>query len=826
MNDPLPSKPLDADDSPRLGYAIGGLVACSLLIAAIAVACIVQRPPQPATAVVSTSAEENQQQARIVAQKPQRKGDPSIALPPTNKPDYAEPKQPTDKGQPTTATKTPQKKMEPLIERQPTRNPNLDNSEPKQPRGAALAITVEGNWLDNQGNEIAITQDGTQVAAVAKSAEAWKWWTTATGTINGTAITLQVMKGNIVGNKISGTVADDRINWKNKDGRYWRKATKTNREPNTPLANTLAGKWMDSGGGEIVISQNGTQVTAVGKNAKVLKWWTTGTGTLNGKKIAMTHKKGTRVVDRVSGSVVADDRINWQNGSHWKRTSRTVDEPKTPLGIMLTGNWLDNQEREIAITQNGIQLTAVPKSAKLLKWWTTANGTLKGKTIALTFKKGSRVGSTVSGTAVSDDRINWKNGSLWKKTSKTDSAPKTIGLAEWLKRVRESEIELNKTLAAGKHEAKDNQLRPLTIWRSGSRNNRMPDSKVPENLQSSAKDIGWELKIRSVRFRDFDAAFDDALANDALPDILIINNYGTLDSAKEKVDGSLVLVKGAFPFSPAPAILFPSSKHHQSAKALALRKPQPPSGFKNAKNNLNDQDSEELKSLCLASFKAYVSDDTDAVISLSDALTAKDVIKRPRYQGEIDVMSVDVSGMVGNDRLAVVHINSRTKNKSANPAPSVGHFGSLARVFICRKSDMTWKVLLSANGGSKMSEDLIDVVGKMPAKTDSTPGNMQVPTLVSPEDGARLTRSPRPDISWETCGAKDAKYFVESQYSSRRIWSESWLKKIDGVNSEGETITIKAPFGIGSQPHRWRVWAISNSGQVTLSGWRTINYRN
>ena len=345
-------------------------------------------------------------------------------------------------------------------------------------------------------------------------------------------------------------------------------------------------------------------------------------------------------------------------------------------------------------------------------------------------------------------------------------------------------------------------------------------------MQSSAKDIGCVLKIRSVRFREFDSAFDDALANDELPDILIINNYGTLDSAKEKVDGSLVLVKGASPFSPAPAILFPSSKHHQSAKALALRKPQPPSGFKNAKNNLNDQDSEELKSLCLASFKAYVSDDSDAVINLSDALTAQDVIKRPRYQGAIDVLSVEVSGVVGNDRLAVVHINTRTKNKSANPAPSVGHFGSLARVFFCRKSDDTWKVLLSANGGSKMTEEFIEVVGKMPAKTDSTQNNMQAPTIVSPADGARLTRNPRPNITWETCGTDEATYFVESRYSSRRIWSESWLKRIDGVNTEGETITIKAPFGIGSQPHRWRVWAISNNGQVTLSEWRTINYRN
>jgi hypothetical protein len=42
----------------------------------------------------------------------------------------------------------------------------------------------------------------------------------------------------------------------------------------------------------------------------------------------------------------------------------------------------------------------------------------------------------------------------------------------------------------------------------------------------------------------------------------------------------------------------------------------------------------------------------------------------------------------------------------------------------------------------------------------------------------------------------------------------------------GDTVRIPEPFGMGVQPHRWRIWAIGKDGQVALSEWRTVLFTN
>lgn len=43
---------------------------------------------------------------------------------------------------------------------------------------------------------------------------------------------------------------------------------------------------------------------------------------------------------------------------------------------------------------------------------------------------------------------------------------------------------------------------------------------------------------------------------------------------------------------------------------------------------------------------------------------------------------------------------------------------------------------------------------------------------------------------------------------------------------EPASFTIRAPFGVGRQPHRWRIWAVSARGDVARSEWRTLFYTN
>ncbi len=101
--------------------------------------------------------------------------------------------------------------------------------------------------------------------------------------------------------------------------------------PSEPIQ--LAGQWICSSQGEIEIRQAGLQVTATGQNAKSLKWWQTGTGTLQGRGLRMTFRKGNRVTDIVHGTVIGSDRINWGNGGYWQRRRATGEshQPAAPF---------------------------------------------------------------------------------------------------------------------------------------------------------------------------------------------------------------------------------------------------------------------------------------------------------------------------------------------------------------------------------------------------------------------------------------------------------------------------------------------------------------
>jgi len=90
-------------------------------------------------------------------------------------------------------------------------------------------------------------------------------------------------------------------------------------DPDAPPADVV-GTWVDVNGGSIKIEQDGVKVLAVGQNEKVTKYWTKGVGELKGRALTMTHYLGEKRTD-VQRGIVSEDgsRIDWANGSHWKR---------------------------------------------------------------------------------------------------------------------------------------------------------------------------------------------------------------------------------------------------------------------------------------------------------------------------------------------------------------------------------------------------------------------------------------------------------------------------------------------------------------------------
>ena len=120
-----------------------------------------------------------------------------------------------------------------------------------------------------------------------------------------------------------------------------------------------------------------------------------------------------------------------------------------------------------------------------------------------------------------------------------------------------------------------------------------------------------------------------------------------------------------------------------------------------------------------------------------------------------------------------------------------------------------------------------------PAFRHDVPGAvLQPPSITTPDDGASATRMPpaaRPLISWKHRGA--AFFLVEWQFGTPdgKDWEGSGFTFVSakaGTHSDQASIAMQAPFGVGRQPHRWRVWAVSDRGDVARSGWRTLFYTN
>ena len=110
---------------------------------------------------------------------------------------------------------------------------------------------------------------------------------------------------------------------------------------------------------------------------------------------------------------------------------------------------------------------------------------------------------------------------------------------------------------------------------------------------------------------------------------------------------------------------------------------------------------------------------------------------------------------------------------------------------------------------------------------DILPAPIQTPVLIAPADNANGLLSDKPNLQWSDLGDHVIAYLIESKFgwhSGDTIqWSGSWLVFVSPDQSDGNSITVKTPFGSGTQPHKWRIWAIGDSGILSISEWRILN---
>ena len=150
----------------------------------------------------------------------------------------------------------------------------------------------------------------------------------------------------------------------------------------------------------------------------------------------------------------------------------------------------------------------------------------------------------------------------------------------------------------------------------------------------------------------------------------------------------------------------------------------------------------------------------------------------------------------------------------------------LHSALVLRKVDDLWKVLLYTPGPLPDLEGILKSFDQMELKNGQPEAIAQV-SVVSPVDHARIKLFPKGELEWKPLDPLPAAYVVEHQFGQRArdSWSTSMILVVSP--SRGESlIRLEIPFGVGMQPHRWGVWAISGTGVVSTSDWRTVDFTN
>jgi hypothetical protein len=215
-----------------------------------------------------------------------------------------------------------------------------------------------------------------------------------------------------------------------------------------------------------------------------------------------------------------------------------------------------------------------------------------------------------------------------------------------------------------------------------------------------------------------------------------------------------------------------------------------------------------------------------------EALLDKDAARSGPEETDLSGKVSDVQPILtfGNSRIAFVLL--------AMVASGDDFYGMRHMIFILRNQGADWRILYlepnaqmpEVEGGQGIDANPL-LLSAFDSRIVSDRAEPPPPAamLVDPPDRAVLPRFPkRPDIAWRSAAPADAAFIVESQFADsgdEANWSVSNLTFAE-VSRAAQPFKEQAPFGVGAQPHRWRIWTLGRSGAVSVTPWRTLIYSN
>lgn len=263
-------------------------------------------------------------------------------------------------------------------------------------------------------------------------------------------------------------------------------------------------------------------------------------------------------------------------------------------------------------------------------------------------------------------------------------------------------------------------------------------------------------------------------------------------------------------------LIFRQSKNFESAKAFLLWLSRSPhwQPWQLATPLMGDSDSAAVQSVSSEAIKDYLRADAQSLSSLMDPQASHFY----RLTGSESVAQVEPILTFGNSQLAFTLVSAVCQREKS--------FGISHSAMVLRKAEGQWRVLLFIDGSLPALESVLKRFDSLKLQIGHQE-NMPVVKLLAPADHASLPRFPAGELQWEGAESRSVSYLVESQFSNpgQANWS---LSRVALLSPRRPTPVISAqiPFGVGKQPHRWRLWAISPTGDVSLSDWRTIDFTN
>jgi hypothetical protein len=361
----------------------------------------------------------------------------------------------------------------------------------------------------------------------------------------------------------------------------------------------------------------------------------------------------------------------------------------------------------------------------------------------------------------------------------------------------------------------------IRIWKVGSpHTGDTPDTEMPPALAREAGSRGWRLSIDAFPAQAFADRFFAAGRNGSAPDVLVFDNFGTMDGIVTRLGtfvgiaqdpvfrNQLIQVTGSFDELLGPArgwtFLFTSSANYSAARELALGTPRC-KDTSSAQSLPTDLEVPELAA-------AYLAGGNAGILRHADLERLSGL---RRNLEPVIVGSVAVCGGWGNERLAFATVSA-----SYQADTTIGH-ASLLLAF--RKTSSRWRLLVAAR--DPISNH--DFVTRLPGLSrilahDIPAGPLPSPaTLRSPENG----RFPSPpsgarfgDFEWQSSTSEG----VVAEIAEFSYHDDARLFLLRPRNPGAPQRISTGQLWSTQGEWAWRVWSITTSGEIAFSEVRTF----